>query len=377
MTKILEITTVGITARAFLVPFFQELKEAGYEVTYAATDDLDAREAAKQADVPFFPVYISRKISLKDFVAIYKLYKFIKKERFEIVHTHTAKAGFAGRFAASLAGVPYILHTAHGLTIHKGLSKFKKALYLFLERFIGKRTNKFICVTKLVQESLCQQGIASQEKCIVIPNFVGENYDHAKIKEEQIANFQKMLALPCDALLITAAARLVEDKGLEELIAAHSKLPENIFLAIAGDGPKKSELENLAKTYGSEKRLRLLGWVDNAMMPAFLSLSDIFVSATKREGFGVGIIEAQALGLPVVTSKIRPITDLIEENSAIFIDVSTPETTEKELFLALQKLIEDSAKRNELATKAKENAARYSLENYRKNVRAFLKNSLT
>ena len=77
MKKILEITTVGITARAFLVPFFQELKEQGFDVTYASTPDFDAQEVVKAAEVPFFPVYISRTISPKDIISFWKLYRFI------------------------------------------------------------------------------------------------------------------------------------------------------------------------------------------------------------------------------------------------------------------------------------------------------------
>ncbi|MBR5946129.1 glycosyltransferase, partial [bacterium] len=91
MKKVLEITTVGITARAFLIPLFEELKELGCDVTYASTPDFDAEETVKAANVPFFPVYISRTISPKDLISFWKLYRFIKSEKFDVVHTHTAK----------------------------------------------------------------------------------------------------------------------------------------------------------------------------------------------------------------------------------------------------------------------------------------------
>lgn len=377
MKKILEITTVGITARAFLVPLFEELKEEGHDVTYASTPDFDALETVKAANVPFFPVYISRSISPKDLVSFWKLYRFIRKEKFDVVHTHTAKAGFVGRMAASLAGVPTILHTAHGLTVHPGLSSFKKKLYLFLERFAAKRTKKFICVTKLVEDSLVEQGITEREKCVVIPNFAGPSYDPNKVDPARIEKLRAKLGLPQGAFLLTCAARLVDDKGLSESISVLHDLPKNVFLAIAGDGPKKDKLQKLAELLKVEDRVRFLGWVDTFDMPALLSQTDVFISATKREGFGVGIIEAQAMGLPVITSRIRPITDLLASDSALFIDPSTKESTREGILQAASQLINDEQKRRVLSQKAKENAQKYSLENYRANVRAFIQRELS
>ena len=377
MKKILEITTVGITARAFLVPFFQELKEQGFEVTYASTPDFDAQEVVKAAEVPFFPVYISRTISPKDIISFWKLYRFIKKEKFDVVHTHTAKAGFVGRMAASLAGVPTIIHTAHGLTVHQGLSKFKKKLYLFLERYAAKRTKKFICVTKLVEDSLVEQGITEREKCVIIPNFAGPSYDPEKVDPIRKTELKKRLDLPNGAFLLTCAARLVDDKGLSESISVLHDLPKNVFLAIAGDGPKKDKLQKLAELLQVEDRVRFLGWVDTFDMPALLSLCDVFISGTKREGFGVGIIEAQAMGLPVITSKIRPITDLLDPESALFIDPSTKESTREGILQCALALYKDEQKRRALSEKALENAKKYSIENYRANIRSFIQRELS
>lgn len=376
MKKVLEITTVGITARAFLIPLFQELKDQGFDVTYASTPDFDALETSKAAGVPFFPVSISRSISPRDLISFWKLYRFIKSEKFDIVHTHTAKASFVGRMAARMAGVPVILHTAHGLTVHPGLSKFKKKLYLFLERFAAKRTKKFICVTKLVEDSLVEQGITEREKCVVIPNFAGHSYDPERIDSKRRGALQNRLDLPPDSFLLMCASRLVDDKGLEESVSALHDLPGNVFLALAGDGPNREKLKKLAALLKVEKRVRFLGWVDTFDMPALLSLCDVFISGTKREGFGVGIIEAQAMGLPVITSKIRPITDLLDPESALFIDPQTKESTREGILQSVKELLQDEQKRKALSQKARENAKKYSLDNYRANIRSFIRREL-
>ncbi|MBQ7556377.1 glycosyltransferase family 4 protein, partial [bacterium] len=248
--------------------------------------------------------------------------------------------------------------------------------YLFLERFAAKRTKKFICVTNLVEDSLVEQGITEREKCVIIPNFAGPSYDPEKVDPARKEDLKKRLDLPSGAFLLTCAARLVDDKGLSESISVLHDLPRNVFLAIAGDGPKKEKLQKLAELLQVEDRVRFLGWVDTFDMPALLSLSDVFISATKREGFGVGIIEAQAMGLPVITSKIRPITDLLSPDSALFIDPQTKESTREGILQAASQLISDEQKRRAFSAKAIENARKYSLQNYRENIRAFIRSEL-
>ncbi len=167
--SVLHVCTVGITARVFLVPVFKRLQAERYDIAFSCTDDADARFVENQ-NIPYFPVKISRKISFSDLFAAIRLYRFIKREKFQIVNTHTAKAGFVGRFAAWLAGVPCIIHTAHGLTVHEFQNKWLSLFYSFLERWIARRTNFFIAVTEKVKKELINQEIAPENRITVIHN---------------------------------------------------------------------------------------------------------------------------------------------------------------------------------------------------------------
>ncbi|MCK5853119.1 glycosyltransferase family 4 protein [bacterium] len=342
--KILHVCTVGITARTFLLPIFKKLQNEGFDVTFACTDDEDARFVESQG-IPFFPVKISRNISITDFFAIFKLYKFIKKNNFVLVNTHTAKAGFAGRTAAWLARVPIIIHTAHGLVVHEYLSSLKKNIYTFLERWIGAKTSAFIVVTDKVGDELIKAGIAKKNKIHRIYNGINLD-DFSKINESSHLEFLEKLNINNDDVILGTLSRLVPDKGLEDLIQAfaliHISNPE-IKLIIAGDGPLRNKLANLTEKLQIKDNVNFIGWQDDVTQT--LALFDVFCLPTLREGFGYVFLEAQAAGVPVIATKISPLTETMQDGeSALLVPPNSPE----ELSSAMQKTINDTALRNRL-----------------------------
>ena len=342
--KILHVCTVGITARTFLLPIFKKLRSEGYNVTFACTDDDDARFVESQG-IPFFPVKISRNISITDLAAIFKLYKFIIKNKFLLVNTHTAKAGFAGRTAAWLARVPVIIHTAHGLVVHKYLSSFKKSIYKLLERWIGKKTTAFIVVTDKVGDELIKTGIAKKNKIHRIYNGINLD-DFSETDESAQMELREKFNIKNDDIIIGTLSRLVPDKGLEDLIQAfaliHSSNPKT-KLVIAGDGPLINKLVELAEKLKIKDNVNFIGWQNN--VPQTLALFDAFCLPTLREGFGYVFLEAQAAGVPVIATKIEPLTETMQDGeSAILVPTHSPEN----LASAIQKIITDDALKNQL-----------------------------
>jgi len=341
---ILHVCTVGITARTFLLPIFKKLQSEGFDVTFACTDDEDASFVESQG-IPFFPVKISRSISITDFFAIFKLYKFIKKNHFHLVNSHTAKAGFAGRTAAWLARVPIIIHTAHGLVVHKYLSSVKRTIYKFLERWIGKKTTAFIVVTDKVGDELIKAGIATKEKINKIYNGINLD-DFSKINKSSRTEFRKKLNINNDDVIIGTLSRLVPDKGLEDLIQAfaliHISNPKT-KLVIAGDGLLKNKLVELAEELKIKDNVNFIGWQNN--VPQTLALFDVFCLPTLREGFGYVFLEAQAAGVPVIATKIEPLTETMQDGeSALLVPTHSPEN----LASAIQKIITDDTLKSQL-----------------------------
>ena len=354
--KILHVCTVGITAKTFLLPIFKKLQGEGFDVTFACTDDEDARFVESQG-IPFYPVKINRSISLSDITATIRLYKFIKKNHFVLVNTHTAKAGFAGRTAAWLAGVPIIIHTAHGLVVHEYLSSAKKTIYKFLERWIGKKTTAFIVVTDKVGDELIKAGIAAKEKINKIYNGINLD-DFSEINESAQMELRVKFNIKKDDIIIGTLSRLVPDKGLEDLIQAFALIHssnQKTKLVIAGDGLLKNKLVELAEELKIKDNVNFIGWQDN--VPQTLALFGVFCLPTLREGFGYVFLEAQAAGVPVIATKISPLTETMQDGeSALLVPPNSPE----ELSSAIQKVINDAALKNQL----KENGLRNVKERF-------------
>ena len=339
--QILHVCTVGITARVFLLPIFKKLQNEGFDVTFACTDDEDARFVEAQG-ISFYPVKISRSISISDILAINKLYKFIKKNNFVLVNTHTAKAGFAGRTAAWLARVPLIIHTAHGLVIHESLSSVKKIIYKFLERWIGKKTSAFIVVTDKVGEELIKIGIVEKNKIHRIYNGINLD-DFSKLNESSRTISREKFNIRNDETVVGTLSRLVPDKGLKDLIkgfALTHKLNPKTKLILAGEGPLKDELVELAEELKIKDNVNFIGWQND--VPQTLALFDIFCLPTLREGFGYVFLEAQAAGVPVIATKISPLTETMQDGeSAILVPPNSPE----EISTAIQKILGDESLR--------------------------------
>ena len=342
--SILHVCTVGITARVFLLPIFKKLQNEGFDVTFVCTDDEDARFVEAQG-IPFYPVKISRSISISDISAIIRLYKFIKKNNFVLVNTHTAKAGFAGRTAAWLAKIPLIIHTAHGLVVHENLSSIKRTIYKFLERWIGKKTSAFIVVTDKVGEELIKTGIAEKNKIHRIYNGINLD-DFSKLNESSRTNSREKFNIRNDETVIGTLSRLVPDKGLKDLIKAFALIHESnpkTKLVIAGAGPLKDELVTLTEKLKINDNVIFIGWQND--VPQTLSLFDIFCLPTLREGFGYVFLEAQAAGIPVIATKISPLTETMHDGeSAILVPPNSPE----EISTAIQKILGDESLRTRL-----------------------------
>jgi hypothetical protein len=121
----------------------------------------------------------------KDIKALFRLYRFLKKNSIDIVHTHSSKAGILGRIAAKLAGVPVIIHTVHGWSFHDKMSKFKKKLYVFLECLASGFCDRMIAVTNLDIEKGLAEGIGNRAKYIIIRSGIDfskfQNYDSEKV----------------------------------------------------------------------------------------------------------------------------------------------------------------------------------------------------
>ena len=245
-----------------------------------------------------------------DFVTVVKLYRLMRRERPHVVHTHTAKAGFVGRIAARLAGVPVVLHTFHGHVFHGYFSPAKTQLFLLIERFGARLSTRIITISPRLREEIVQFGVTGREQIEVIP--LGFELEAFASQQRGAGHFKHSLGLPPNVKLVGAVGRLVPIKNIPLLLEAAALARQedpDIRIVIVGDGALREALEARAEALGLGQAVVFAGWRrDLASVYADL---DAVVISSHNEGTPASLIEAMATGCPVVSTRVGGVPDLI------------------------------------------------------------------
>jgi glycosyltransferase involved in cell wall biosynthesis len=267
----------------------------------------------KQVDPVVIP-QLKREISLKnDLVTFWKLYRWMCREKPDIVHTHSAKAGTLGRLAAKLAGVPIIIHTFHGHLFRGYFGPKKSRLVVFIERLLALVSTKIVAVTQSQKDELLRYKIAPFQKIVSIP--LGLELDLLQNTQKEKGAFRSELGLDNDVALIGSIARLVPVKGHVFLFHAAQKVIDTfprVKVLVIGDGELRNELENLAIRLGIDKNVVFCGFRRD--LPKIYADLDIVALTSLNEGLPVAVIEAMASQTAVVAYDVGGVKDLIEPN---------------------------------------------------------------
>lgn len=244
----------------------------------------------------------------KDWVAFCKIYRFILRERPDVVHTHTSKAGTLGRVAAILARTPVIFHTFHGSVFDGYFSPAKTRLFLFIERCLARFTDRLITVSNSLRGQLSEEyRIAPAEKIEVV-RLGFDLRELCTIAESGPRSSREKTATP---LVVGWVGRLTEIKDpllFVDIAAALKSAGISVRFIMVGDGPLRSAVETHISKYGLSAEFTLAGW--QRSMPNVYSGMDLIVSTSINEGTPVTIIEAMATGCPFVAANVGGIVDL-------------------------------------------------------------------
>ena len=319
--KIVRITTVPISLEKLLENQLNFMKRF-FNVTAISADKERLKKIGKDQDVNTYHINLTRKITpLKDLKAVIKLYRFLRKEKPFIVHTHTPKAGVVGMLASYLAGVSNRLHTVAGLPLLEAVGVKRKVL-----NFVEKLT--YACATKVYPNSyglktiILNNKFTKKRKLKVIANGSSNGIDtsyfnpnHFSLEENK--NLKLQLNINDNDFVFIFVGRIVSDKGINELVASFSKLvKENNNVKLLLVGPFEEELDPLKKQTLAEietnKNIIYVGY-QNDVRPYF-SISDVLVFPSYREGFPNVVMQAGAMGLPSIVSNINGCNEIIEDN---------------------------------------------------------------
>jgi glycosyltransferase involved in cell wall biosynthesis len=248
----------------------------------------------------------------QDLTTLVTLTRLLRRVRPHIVHSHTAKGGTLGRLAARLAGVPIVLHTYHGHVFRGYFSPSRTRLFLAIERWLARRTDRLLTVSEAVRDDLLALGIGTPRQHMVVP--LGLDLERFVECGRHRGALRAELGLPRDAPLVAIVARLVPIKAHEVFLQAAARVAHLVgdsrFLVI-GDGERGPELRALAAGLGLGERVRFLGW--RADIDRIYADVDVVALTSRNEGSPVSLIEAMAAARPVVATRVGGVPGLVED----------------------------------------------------------------
>ncbi len=284
-------------------------------------------------------------------LASFQVYRYLKAEYFDIVHTHETEAGIVGRIAAHWAGVPIIVHTIHGVPFTPQRHFLLRRFVVLMERWVAPWTTRLVANAEAIKREFLRAGVGRAEQYVTV---------HSGIDLEHFSEAAPLdLGLPANTFKVLTAARLAPGKGFSELLQAAAELAREadpIVLLIAGEGPLRPWLEREIKRRGLMEKVRLLGHQPD--LAPLMKAVDCFVLPSYREGTPRAISEAMAAGLPIIATGVDGIPEQIVDGlNGILIE---PRAVQP-LVAAIHTLARDPALRRQMGEASRERAQLFSL----------------
>ena len=300
------------------------------------------------------PLLIDEMKRLPNFSSDRKAYKRLKQiiEEFQpdIVHTHASKAGALGRKAAHALNVPVIVHTFHGHVFHSYFGRLKTAIFKAIERNLAKKSTGIIAISELQRQELSVvHRICSPEKIKVINLGFDLHKFHEKLDEKRTLTRQTY-QLQEDEIAIAIVGRLAPIKNhmlfLESMRLVAEQTSKKCVAFIVGDGTEREAIENKVKElhFPAHFRIEMTSWIKD--IGTFNAGMDIICLSSNNEGTPVSLIEAQAANIPVVTTDVGGVKDILLEGETGFV---VPKNNAKLYAEKVLVLVEDEKKRKKMS----------------------------
>jgi lipopolysaccharide/colanic/teichoic acid biosynthesis glycosyltransferase len=279
-------------------------RDLGWEVDVLTTDPALIKVLEENGLGVVYLEAIWRDIRpVRDLRGLWKLYRFLRRNPYTLVHTHTSKGGFVGRLAAKMAGVPAIIHTVHGFAFHEQSKPSAMRVYAALERRAANWCNRMITVSEFHRRWGLSLGIGDENKMVAIPNGIApERIEVTKGREATRAEH----GLQPGDFLIVSIGRLADGKGLDDLLAAvatvRRQISRPVKLWLPGTGPIQPALEQQAAWLGLQDSVHFLGFRKD--VGDLLAAADLVALPSLREGLSIALLEAMALEKPIVATSI-------------------------------------------------------------------------
>lgn len=341
--KICQICAVDFTLRNFLLPLIDGMKGQGWQVTAVCSDGpfiAGLRLKEYRVETIRIPRSMHPGRVLLSFLA---LLRFFQRERFDIVHVHTPVAALIGRLAAWVAGVPLIVYTAHGFYFHDEMPRWRRALFVALERFAGRFTDLLFSQSNEDAADAVIEGIIPAERVLAIGNGVDvSRFDPARVGAGETA--RATLGIPANVFVVGMIGRLVREKGVVEYLRAAEHLASahpHVWFLLVGERLESDHAADVREEFVVAKAAlgeRLVAPGLRGDVPEMLAAMDVFCLPSWREGMPRTIIEAMMMAKPVVATNVRGAREeVIPEETGLLVPTHSPER----LAAAIERIIFD------------------------------------
>ncbi|MDA8235325.1 MAG: glycosyltransferase [Clostridia bacterium] len=262
-------------------------------------------QAAEEAGIPVDVINMKNKFNL---LAVARMIKIIKERRIDIVHTHGVRANLVGRLGAKLAGVKHIVTTVHSILEQDYPAPLARFANKVMEKLTEGYVERFVTVSDLLKKDLQTKGI-NPDKVVTIYNGINpEDFQSDRVATDVRGRFR----IPVEVPVVGIIARMHPVKGhgvfLQAAKEVLTQLPQACFL-IVGSGFHRPWVEAEAERLGLRKNVIFTGFMDD--IPGVLAALDVLVISSLSEGFGLTAVEAMAMGVPVVATRVGGLPEII------------------------------------------------------------------
>lgn len=339
-------------------PFMRDLREKGYAVHYASAGEEEILDADQSFVIPF----ARSPLNLSNLKAYKELKNLLEQEKYDLVHCHTPVGGVVTRLAvkhAKLKQKPKVIYTGHGFHFYNGAPLLNWMVYYPIEKWLAKSTDTVVTINREDYERAKQKFRAGR-----VEQIPGVGVDLAKFRPVNAAEKAKLRrenGLEENDFVLVYVAEINKNKDqeliIDNLVELKQEIPE-IKVWFAGKGPEQKRLEEKVKKLGLEETVKFLGYVGD--VTELYQMADIVISASRREGLGLNLIEGMATGLPIVARDNRGHREIVisEKEGVLFQD---GEGFRK----AIVELYHDEARRRKISEHNLETAKKFSLEKSR------------
>jgi len=371
--KVLFVATVESHLLNFHIPFMKLLQEKGYEV-HVATKLGNRQQEFDEIGVIKHNVDFSRSpYSPKVFKSLQQMEKLLKEIRFSLVHVHTPVAAFVTRLACQRTNTHPVLYTAHGFHFYKGAPLKNWLLYYNMEKLAAHWTDGLITINEEDYKAAQKFKLRKNGKVFFVP---GVGVDIVGL-EQRIASIdrsekRKELGLSADAAVIITVGELNANKNHIQVLEALSKLNKtNFHYLIVGNGEDEQKLQKAVNELLLRDKVSFLGFRRD--VPELLTASDVFILTSRREGLPKAVMEAMAVGLPIIATDVRGNRDLVKSGENGYL---VPLGNAEQTAIAIERLIDSEDLRRSMGGKSKELVKQYDLQNILKEMEKIYDNIL-